>query len=127
MAHSSIRLAGKLCSLSHVLGLILLDSGAGILVVLTQLIDVSAPVLLGMTCLMFLFGSPASSAGNLIASEIFPTATRPIVLSLIFVLGIFGGICGVWVDSHYISGALMLFGGLIGWLFCPAAEGKSLE
>lgn len=74
-----------------------------------------------------MFGSPASSASNLIASEIFPTSTRPIVLSIIFVCGMFGGMCGVWVDNYYISGGLMITGGLVGYLFCPNAENKSLE
>ena len=35
--------------------------------------------------------------------------------------------CGVWVDNYYISGGLMITGGLVGYLFCPNAENKSLE
>lgn len=73
-----------------------------------------------------MFGSPASSSANLIASEIFPTSTRPIVLSAIFVVGMFGGMCGVWVDNYWVSGSLMILGGIIGFLLCPKAENKSL-
>ena len=105
---------------------LILDSATGIIVILTQLIASSAPILLIMTCFMFIFGSPAASAANLIASEIFPTATRPIVLSLIFMLGMLGGMCGIWIDNHYITGVLMLLSGITGWRLCPAAEGKSL-
>lgn len=39
----------------------------------------------------------------------------------------FGGMCGVWVDNYYVSGGLMILGGLIGFLLCPKAENKSLE
>lgn len=74
-----------------------------------------------------MFGSPASSAANLIASEIFPTSTRPVVLSLIFMVGMFGGMCGVWVNNYYVSGGLMILGGVLGYLLCPKAENKSLE
>jgi hypothetical protein len=38
-----------------------------------------------------------------------------------------GGISGVWVDNYYISGLLMLVGGLFGYIFCPKSENKSLE
>jgi hypothetical protein len=36
----------------------------------------------------------------------------------------FGGMCGVWVDNYYISGGLMVVGGLIGYFLCPKAENK---
>jgi MFS family permease len=80
-----------------------------------------------LTCFIFLFGSPAASSANLIASEIFPTSTRPIILSIIFLVGMGGAICGVWVNNYYISAGLMLIGGICGFLFSPQSENKSLE
>jgi hypothetical protein len=79
-----------------------------------------------MTCTIFLFGSPAASSANLIASEIFPTSTRPIILSFIFLVGMLGGICGVWSHNYYVSGSLMLIGGIVGYIYCPKSERKSL-
>jgi uncharacterized membrane protein len=76
---------------------------------------------------MFMFSSPASSSANLIASEIFPTSGRSIILSFIFVFGMVGGILGVWQTSPYISIILMILAGFVGFFFCPNAENKSLE
>jgi len=42
-------------------------------------------------------------------------------------VGMFGGMCGVWVDNYYVSGGLMLLGGILGYILCPKAENKSLE
>ena len=75
---------------------------------------------------MFMLGAPAGSSANLIASELFPTSTRPVVLSVIFIVGMFGGMCGVWVGSHLVTGILMTAAGVLGWFLCPKAEGKSL-
>lgn len=80
-----------------------------------------------LVCVIFMFGSPASSSANLIASEIFPTSTRPIVLSLIFIVGMLGGMCGVWAHNFYASSAIMLVAGFIGFFLAPKAENKSLE
>lgn len=80
-----------------------------------------------LICAIFMFGSPASSSANLIASEIFPTSTRPIVLSIIFIIGMLGGICGVWAHSFYVSSGIMLSAGFIGFFLAPKAENKSLE
>lgn len=67
--------------------------------------------------LLFLVSSPAASSANLTASELFPTESRSLILSLMFVLGMIGGISGVWVKSFLVSGLLMLIAGLIGWKF----------
>jgi hypothetical protein len=79
-----------------------------------------------LTCFMFLFGSPASSSANLIASEIFPTSTRSIVLSVIFLIDMVGSLCGVWSDNYFVSGGLMILGGVMGFWLCPSTERKSL-
>lgn len=70
-----------------------------------------------LTVLLFLVSSPAASSANLTASELFPTESRSLILSLMFVLGMIGGICGVWVKSFLVSGLLMLCAGLVGWRF----------
>ena len=97
------------------------------MLLLNQFLDFSAVWLLASTCAMFLLGAPAAASANLIASELFPTATRPIVLSMIFLVGMVGGMCGIWVNQHWVSGVLMCLAGLVGWWLCPNAEGRSLE
>lgn len=98
-----------------------IDGITGVLLPFSNLAKTSPVLLEVLTCLMFMFGSPGSSAANLIASEIFPTSTRPIVLSLIFNVGMLGSMCGVWVNNYYITGALMVLAGLLGWFCCPKA------
>ena len=75
---------------------------------------------------MFLFASPASSSANLIASEVFPTASRTIVLFVMFVVSMLGGIVGVWFDNHVIVAILMILVGVVAFFFCPNSENKSL-
>ena len=67
--------------------------------------------------ILFLVSSPAASSANLTASELFPTESRSLILSLMFMLSMIGGICGVWVKSFLVSGVLMLLAGLVGWRF----------
>jgi hypothetical protein len=77
--------------------------------------------------LLFFFASPASSSANLIASEIFPTASRTIVLCIMFIMSMLGGIAGVWIDNYIVSSLMMIFAGVIAFLFCPNSENKTLE
>ena len=76
--------------------------------------------------LMFLFASPAGSSANLICSEVFPTASRTIVLFIMFVVSMMGGMVGVWFDNYIVAGVLMIVVGILGFLFCPNSENKTL-
>ena len=78
-------------------------------------------------CLLFVFASPAGSSANLIASEIFPTSSRTLMLFVMFMVSMLGGSVGVWFDHYVIAAILMLTAGVIGFLFCPNSENKSLE
>lgn len=69
--------------------------------------------------MLFVFASPASSSANLIASEVFPTASRTIMLFVMFVVSMLGGICGVWLDNYVISSILMIFAGIVAFFLCP--------
>jgi ABC-type uncharacterized transport system permease subunit len=77
--------------------------------------------------LAFVFASPASSSANLIASEIFPTASRTILLFVMFINSMLGGMAGIWVNSYLVSAILMLTAAIIAFIFCPNAERKTLE
>jgi hypothetical protein len=77
--------------------------------------------------ILFLISSPAASSANLTASELFPTESRCLILSVVFVIGMLGGIVGVWVESLLVAGILMAIAGVIGWLWGVDAEGRSLE
>ena len=57
--------------------------------------------------ILFLFASPAGSSANLIASEIFPTASRTIVLFVMFMASMLGGKCGVWFYNYIAASVLM--------------------
>jgi hypothetical protein len=48
-------------------------------------------------------------------------------MSVVFLMDMLGAICGVWIDNYYVSGTLMVFGGVVGFVLCPKAEKKSLE
>jgi len=76
---------------------------------------------------MFFFTSPAGSSANLIASEIFPTSSRTLVLFIMFIIGMLGGIMGVWVDTVWIGSIFMILAGILGYFLCPKSENKSLE
>lgn len=76
---------------------------------------------------MFFFTSPAGSSANLIASEIFPTSSRTLILFIMFIIGMVGGIGGVWFDTVWVGSLLMIIAGIIGYVYCPKAENKSLE
>ncbi len=76
---------------------------------------------------MFFFTSPAGSSANLIASEIFPTSSRTLVLFFMFMIGMVGGIMGVWVDTVWIGSIFMICAGGLGYFLCPKSENKSLE
>lgn len=76
--------------------------------------------------ILFFISSPAASSANLTASELFPTESRSLILSIMFVIGMLGGISGVWVLQFLASGILMISAGVIGWLFGVNAEKKSL-
>ena len=80
-----------------------------------------------MICLLFVFASPASSSANLIASEIFPTSSRTIMLFVMFMVSMLGGSIGVWFDYYLLAAVLMFSAGVVGFLFCPDSENKSLE
>ena len=77
--------------------------------------------------LIFIFASPASSSANLIASEVFPTSSRTIVLFIMFVFSMLGGMAGVWVNHYVVSSVLMAFAGIFAFIFCPDTEKKTLE
>lgn len=76
--------------------------------------------------LLFLFASPASSSANLIASEIFPTSSRTLIMFVMFILSMVGGIAGIWVNNYLVSSLLLATAGIIAFLFCPNSEKKSL-
>jgi Na+(H+)/acetate symporter ActP len=76
--------------------------------------------------LLFVFASPAGSSANLIASEIFPTASRTIVLFVMFMVSMLGGMCGVWFDNYLAASILMVVAGVAAFIFCPNSENKSL-
>lgn len=80
-----------------------------------------------LICCMFFFTSPAGSSANLIASEIFPTNSRTLILFIMFIVGMFGGIAGVWVDTVWLGSIIMIVAGILGYLLCPKSENKSLE
>jgi hypothetical protein len=90
-------------------------------------VDQTLKVLHILMVILFLVSSPAASSANLTASELFPTESRSLILSIMFVVGMCGGIIGVWVQKFLASGILMLLAGIIGWLFGINAENKSLE
>lgn len=68
---------------------------------------------------MFIFTSPAGSSANLIASEIFPTSSRTLVLFIMFIIGMVGGIMGVWVETVWLGSILMIVAGVLGFFLCP--------
>lgn len=68
---------------------------------------------------MFFFTSPAGSSANLIASEIFPTSSRTLVLFLMFMVGMVGGIMGVWVEAVWLGSVMMIAAGVVGFWLCP--------
>ena len=74
-----------------------------------------------------MFASPAGSSANLIASEIFHTSSRTIMLFVMFMVSMLGGSVGVWFDNYIVAGLLMIVAGIVGFLFCPNSENKSLE
>jgi Na+(H+)/acetate symporter ActP len=77
--------------------------------------------------LLFVFASPAGSSANLIASEIFPTASRTIVLFVMFMVSMLGGMCGVWFDNYIVASIMMSGAGVAAFFLCPNSENKSLE
>jgi hypothetical protein len=44
-----------------------------------------------------------------------------------FIIGMFGGIGGVWFDTIWIGSVLMVMAGVIGYWLCPQSENQSLE
>lgn len=80
-----------------------------------------------LVCVLFIFASPAGSSANLIASEIFPTSSRTIMLFVMFMVSMLGGSVGVWFDNYVVAAVLMILAGILGFLFCPNSENKSLE
>ena len=104
----------------------ILDSLSAILLAFMRLANTSFEYLI-IAIIMFMFSSPAASSANLIASEIFPTSTRSIVLSLIFIMSMLGGICGVWANSDIYGMVVMGISAIVGFALCPNGENKSLE
>ena len=103
-----------------------LDGLSGILLIVSyQINDLGGRE--ALVVLLFIFASPASSSANLIASEIFSTASRTIVLFVMFIVSMLGGMCGVWLDHYIAAAVLMSFAGVIALFFCPDSENKSLE
>ena len=49
-----------------------------------------------------------------------------VLLLFMFIVGMIGGIGGVWIDTVWIGSILMIIAGILGYLFCPKAENKSL-
>ncbi len=99
---------------------------SGILLILSQYVE-SLTGLEVLICFMFFFTSPAGSSANLIASEIFPTSSRTLVLFIMFIVGMIGGIMGVWIDTVWIGSIFMICAGVLGYVLCPQSENKSLE
>ena len=66
-----------------------------------------------------MFASPAGSSANLIASEIFPTSSRTIMLFVMFMVSMLGGSVGVWFDNHIAAAVLMCMAGVFAFLCCP--------
>lgn len=116
----------KSAHLGHMYHSIYSDGSAAILSIISNQID-SFGWKEAVVIMAFLFASPASSSANLIASEIFPTSSRTILLCVMFINSMLGGMAGVWVDNYLISAALMIFAAIIAFLFCPDAERKTLE
>ena len=80
-----------------------------------------------LMCVLFIFASPAGSSANLIASEIFPTSSRTIMLFVMFIVSMLGGSVGVWFDNYVVAALMMFTAGVLGFLFCPNSENKTLE
>lgn len=78
-------------------------------------------------CLLFIFASPAGSSANLIASEIFPTSSRTIMLFVMFIVSMMGGSVGVWFDNYIVASIMMIAAGVVAFIFCPDSENKTLE
>lgn len=97
-----------------------LDGFSGTLLILSQFIK-DLFWLEIFICVMFFFTSPAGSSANLIASEIFPTSSRTLILFVMFIAGMFGGIGGVWSDTVYFGSILMILAGILGYFLCPAS------
>jgi hypothetical protein len=102
------------------------DVSSGVLLLVTYSIDQLAWREV-MVCVLFLFASPAGSSANLIASEIFPTSSRTIMLFVMFIVSMLGGSVGVWFDNHIAAAVLMMAAGIVAFLFCPNSENKTLE
>ena len=79
-----------------------------------------------IVCLLFIFGSPAGSSANLIASEIFPTSSRTIMLFVMFIVSMLGGSVGVWFDNYIVASVMMSGAGVVAFIFCPDSEYKTL-
>lgn len=100
---------------------------SGILLIILSFLSPSLAALQIFMVVLFLISSPAASSANLTASELFPTESRCLILSVIFVVGMLGGIVGVWVESLLAAGILMVVAGTVGWVWGVDAEGRTLE
>ena len=49
------------------------------------------------------------------------------MLFIMFIVGMFGSIGGVWFDTVYVGSGLMILAGIFGYALCPQSENKSLE
>ncbi len=91
---------------------------------------------------IFFFASPAASAAYLTVSETFPLEVRALAIALFYAVGTgIGGVAGpalfgalidtgsrYSVFAGYLLGAgLMVAAAVIAWLYCIAAERRSLE
>ena len=90
---------------------------SGVLLIILNSINPDLTTLQIFMVILFLVSSPAASSANLTASELFPTDSRCLILSFMFMLGMLGGLAGVWVKQLLVSGILMITAGVVGWLF----------
>jgi hypothetical protein len=49
------------------------------------------------------------------------------MLFVMFMVAMLGGSVGVWFDNYVVAGVMMIGAGVLGFLFCPNSENKSLE
>ncbi len=96
-----------------------IDLGSGIIIFIAASIEMKSGIYELIIVICFILASPASSSANLIASEIFPTKSRSLMMSLMFITGIVGGIVGIAVESLYFGASFMSVAGILGYILIP--------
>jgi MFS family permease len=76
---------------------------------------------------LFFFYAPASSCGNIAASELFSSNTRSLIMATMYSINCLGNIIAIWVDSPVVPGVVMIVVGCLAYIFGVDSENKSLE